>query len=198
MEVLADDFEFKIGEWRNVVRPAAPAPDGVSITILLDPAPTANSTSDESAFTVSYVNQRESDGVNELVVLSMDADRWKGGLLADRTLDLIQQWPPTKFVYEDNPGLDWFRDLLELKAASKGIILPRIEAFTPHNGRLQKSRRIRRLQTVFDVDPPAIAFHRGAYIEKLFEQADKFRMNSDQKRKKNDMLDSLALSCGYR
>jgi hypothetical protein len=195
---MEEDFSFSLFQWHRAAVAPAPPPAGSPIVLLLDPAFTANEQSDESAFAVTYTSCRESDGVNVLNVLDMAANHWKGGKLVDKTLDLIQQWQPVKFSYENGTGMDFFYDLLVLKAGLKGVTLPRIEAFTPHNGRLQKSRRIRRLQTVFDVVPPAIVFHRGAYVEKLFEQADKFRMNSDQKRKKNDMLDSLALSCGFR
>jgi hypothetical protein len=195
---MEDDFSFSLFQWdRAVVAPVLP-PAGSPIVLLLDPAFTATEQSDESAFAVTYTSCRESDGVNVLNVLDMAANRWKGGKLVDKTLDLIQQWQPIKFSYENGTGMDFFYDLVFLKAGLKNVTLPRIDAFTPHNGRLQKSHRIRRLQTVFDVDPPAIVFHRGAYLEKLFRQAECFRMNSDAKRRKNDMLDSLSLSCGFR
>jgi hypothetical protein len=195
---MEDDFSFALFQWHRAVVAPAPPPPGSPIVLLLDPAFTATEQSDESAFAVTYTSCRESDGVNVLNVLDMAANRWKGGKLADEALSLIELWSPIKFSYENGTGMDFFYDLLILKASLKDVTLPRIEAFTPHNGRLQKSRRIRRLQTVFDVNPPAIIFHHGPYIEKLMEQAERFRMNGDKKRKKNDMLDSLALSCGYR
>jgi hypothetical protein len=195
---MDDNFAFTLSQWYSAIAAPAPPPAGAPIVLLLDPAFTATEQSDESSFCVSYKEQRESDGITVLNVLDMAADKWRGGLLVDKGLSLIRKWAPVKFSYENGTGMDFFYDLLFSKAESQNIALPVIDAFTPHNGRLQKSYRIRRLQTVFDVDPPAIIFQRGSYVEKLFEQAELFRMNGDKKRKKNDMLDSLALSAGFR
>jgi hypothetical protein len=195
---MEDDFQFRLDQWYSAVVAPAPPPAGAPIVLLLDPAFTATEQSDESSYCVSYKSQREGDGITVLNVLDMAADKWRGKLLVDTALSLIQKWAPTKFNYENGTGMDFFYDLLLLKAELKGIILPRIEPFTPRNGRLQKSNRIRRIQSLFDIDPAAIVFHRGAYFEKLCEQAERFQMNSDRKRRRNDMLDSLALSAGFR
>jgi hypothetical protein len=191
-----DTFDFRLDQWyRSVVAPAAP-PEDAQILLLLDPAFTLNEQSDDSAFCVSYMEQRKSDDVNVLNVLDMVSGRFKS--LADETIRLIEQWRPAKFQYENGTGMIFYHELLLQKAELKGITLPRVDPFTPRNGRLQKSFRIRKIQTLFDIEPAAIVFHRGAWNHKLFEQAEKFRMNSDARRVPNDSLDALALSCGFR
>jgi hypothetical protein len=193
------DFAFHISQWSAAVHSPIPPPADASITLLLDPAPTANPQSDESAFACGFISDyRESDGRNVLTILDMVSNKYKGGGLADETLRLIQKWSPSKFSYENNPGLDWFYDLLLLKANARGISLPRIDPFSPHNGKACKEKRIQRVQSLFDCDPSAIVFQNGAYCEKLFEQARRFRIGADKKGVENGLLDALSLLAGFR
>lgn len=190
-------FRFNASQWQTACVPSdSLIPADAFIRLLLDPSPTANPQSDLSAFACGYAALRE-DGVVSLTVLDMDTGKYRGGELADKALELIQQWKPVKFSCENNPGVDWFVDLLVLKAKQAEIALPHIEAFTPRNGKQEKDRRIWRLQQLFDCDPPAIRFHYRAYCARLFEQVERFEIGGDKKGRENGLLDSLALLAGY-
>ena len=192
------DFSFAVSQWRGACHPPVPFPVDTPITLLLDPAPTANPQSDESAFACGFISQRESDGVNVLTVLDMASAKYKGVALVDETLRLTEKWAPRKLSYENIPGMDWFRDLLLSQADLKGIAVPHISAFAPHNGKGAKDKRIRRIQSLLDCDPPAISFQYGSYCERLFEQVARFQIGGDKKGQENGLLDSLAMLAGFR
>lgn len=195
------DFYFQISQWRGATIQPTPSPTDTPTEqpepiLLLDPSPTSNPQSDESAFACGFMSQ---DGdKNVLTVLDMASGKYKGGALVDETIRLIEKWKPDRFSYENIPGMDWFRDLLLLKASLKGIAVPYVHAFSPYNGKGCKEKRICRLQTLFDCEPPAIVFHRGPYCEKLYDAAERFRMGSDKKGAENGLLDALSLIAGFR
>jgi hypothetical protein len=183
--------KFQVAQWRRCVTLPSdfvPPPD-VRIALFLDSSPTTGPQSDKSAFACGFVSQRESDGVNELTVLDMATDKYVS--LASATLDLIQKWEPLKFSYENIPGMDWYRELLLLKAEQRGVAIPQIEAITPRNTKCAKENRIWRLQSLFG-PPPAIVFRWGSYCELLFKQVEEFQIGGDRKGRENGLLDSLA------
>jgi hypothetical protein len=190
-----ESFAFSIPQWRAACRPPATPTEGACITLLLDPAPTAGPQSDDSSFACGYISE---EFPKTLTVLDIASAKWRGGALADETLELIETHKPRLFAYENNPGMDWFRELLILKAERRGIAVPHIDAFTPYNGRAAKEKRICRLQTLFDCDPPSIVFQSGSYCEQLFRAAERFQVGGDKKGQENGRLDSLALLAGFR
>lgn len=190
------DFNFQISQWGACTRPSGPLPVDGRIHLLLDPAPTANPQSDESAFVVGYFSDyRECDSQRERVVLDMASNRWRGGALATQALNMIEAWKPVKFSYENIPGMDWFLDLLVLKAESRGLALPRIVPFSPNNKKGCKEKKIQNLQCLFDADPPLIVFEEGNYCRKLFDAARDFRVGNGKKGRCDDLLDVLSLFC---
>lgn len=188
---------FKIDQWRRAVVSTAPIPqtEGICVTLLLDASPTANPQSDESAFACGYLYS--SDGETDLLVVKgVESGKWKGGLLCDKTLDLIERYSPALFRYENcvAQGMDFFFDLLQIKAAQRSITLPAwIDAFKPLNKKRAKECRIEKLQTFFDREPAGISFEYGTYLGKLFEQVETWEPGSDKKGRENGCLDALAM-----
>lgn len=202
-EPITAPFRFQVSQWRSAIVPAAPIPsdDGISVVLVLDASPTANPQSDESAFACGYLYSP--DGQNDLLtVKDIESGKWKGGFLADKTLDLIERWSPHVFRYEhvQGQGMDWFYDLLFLKAEKRDIKLPRIDPFMPGNKRGEKERRIQRLQSLFERDgqPIGIALEHGPYLGKFLQQIEDYEPGANEKGRLNDVLDALAMLAGFR
>lgn len=189
--------QFDIFKWRSCVSlpPDFVPPRDANIMIWLDSSPTSGPQSDESAFVCGYkFPQGES---NVLTVLDMSSQKWPDGSLADEALRMIQKWNPVEFRYENIPGMDWFKALLLLKADVSQISLPPVCPFTPRNVKGIKDRRIWALNDLFKCNPPAIAFRRDSYCEKLFAQVEKFKFGGDAKGQENGLLDVLGMSAGF-
>jgi hypothetical protein len=191
-----EDFRFNVTQWRTVVEDFEP-PQDAEITVTLDPAFTSNDTSDKSALVAAFKIER-GDGVRELKVLDTRSDRWKGGALADATIDFCEKWNPVALKIERIPGVDILIDSILDKCKVRHITAPHIEAFTPNCRKGAKNTRIVRLQTLWECTPPAIRIKYGPHIGPLFEEVEAFVPSQQNRGRQINTLDALALACGFR
>jgi hypothetical protein len=191
-----ESFRFSIGQWRSVVEDFLPPPDA-EITVTLDPAFTSNDTSDKSALVASYKVDRE-DGVRELNVLDTRSERWKGGALADATIDFCEKWKPQSLRIERIPGVDILVDMIRDKCKAREIEPPHIQAFTPNCIKGAKNYRIVKLQELWKRNPPPIRIKYGHHIGPLFEEVEAFVPSQQNRGRQINTLDALALACGFR
>jgi hypothetical protein len=191
-----ENFRFNVAQWRMVVEDFA-APQDAEITVTLDSAFTSNDTSDKSALVASFKVERD-DGVRELNVLGTESARWKGGALADATIDFCEKWNPVALKIERIPGVDILIDTILDKCKARHITPPHVEAFTPNCRKGAKNHRILKLQTLWDCSPPAIRIKYGLHIGPLFEEVGAFVPSQQNRGRQINTLDALALACGFR
>jgi hypothetical protein len=197
LTVPFEDFRFNATQWYGAMRSDIEVPADVVIRVLLDPAFSAQPSSDKSALLASYMHTREDDGVPELVVLDGRSDRWKGMKLADATIDFCELWKPGLLRIERIVGVDLLIDAIRLKCELRGIDPPVIGAFAPSTRKSAKNLRIFRLQSLFG-EPPAIQIRRGAYVDGLIEEVEAFVPSPQNRGRQINLLDCLALSAGFR
>jgi hypothetical protein len=194
--MAVEDFRFSLSQFSAAVRSNIEIPPDAVIRVLLDPAFSAQSTSDKSALLASYMHPRE-DGINELVVLDGRTNRWKGMQLADATVEFCELWKPGLLRIERIVGVDLLIDAIRLKCELKGIKPPLIEAFAASTRKNAKNLRILRLQSLLG-ERDALRLRRGAYVEELMEEVENFIPTPQNRGRQINLLDCLALSAGFR
>jgi hypothetical protein len=190
-----EDFRFSLPMWRSVVQYNVETfPD---VRVMVDTAPTAGDHSDRSAC-FAYATNYRPDGINEIVVLGAATDRWRGIELARQVKTFSDEWHPTRIDLERIVGTDLLIDSINLTYQLAGSTAPPLVAFPPNNAKGAKNTRIMRLQSLFEVTPPAIRIQRGAFNSVLFEELESFVAVPKNRGRQINLIDCLALACGYR
>ena len=199
--MATEDFRFTSSQWHSAIRNEIEIPPDAVIRVLLDPAFTAQPSSDRSALLASYMHSRE-DGVNELVVLSGKTGRYKGMALADRTIEFCESvsanfGKPGLLRIERIVGVDLLIDTIKFKCELAGITPPLIDAFAPNCKKGAKNNRIVRIVSLLG-ERDALRLRRGPYIEDLMEEVEAFVPSKQNRGRQINLVDCLALSAGFR
>jgi len=193
-----EDFRFDVGRWRSAIEPGIEIPSDVELRAILDPSLTANPSSDRSALVVGFTRTRDSDGINEFVLLDASSNRWRGIQLADASLEFCLKWNIKTLQVERIPGVDLLKDAIALQAKLRNVESPAIRLFNPCVIKGAKNRRILRFRTLFECSPAAIRIQNGTYIPMLFEEIENFIPTPSNRGRQVNILDACALCAGFR
>ena len=191
---MSDGFRFQISQWRECILPVASCPQYPPIRLVIDPSYTASSTSDESSIAVGFLDEDSA-----LTVLDCIHGRFKGLALPDQIFSVIEQWHPQRVWLErnGNGACDLLVDTTVLRAEMCEVSIPAVETFVPNNRVGAKSLRIRQLQNL--IDQHLFHISPGPYVSALLTEAERYDFAiSDNHRRLDSMLDSLALLAGFR
>jgi hypothetical protein len=191
---MSDGFRFQIRQWRERILPVASRPPYPPVRLVIDPSYTASSTSDESSVAVGFLDEDSA-----LTVLDCVHGRFKGLDLPDQIVSSIELWRPQRVWLErnGNGACDLLMDTIVLRAEMREVSIPIIETFVPNNRVGAKSLRIRQLQNL--IDQHLFHISPGPYVSALLAETERYDFeSSDNHRRSDSMLDSLALLAGFR
>jgi hypothetical protein len=184
---------FDLTEWRRCVLSIPPFPPFPTLRMAVDPAYSANPSSDDSSYCLGFLDEDSS-----FTLLDCGRGLWKGIQLPDKIVDALKKWdsPDVWIEKTGNGASDLLRDVIVLQCATREVTVPRISFYTP---RTPKASRIRRLQGLVEND--LLHISPTCPYGSLFDQALAFDFeskNKDNHRRPDDLLDALAAVCGFR
>lgn len=188
-----------INKWRGCLTlpPDYTPPIPATIRMGIDASPTANPDSDESAIAVGHFY--EADPWTGLVLLDCVAGRYKGMLLPDKIVDLIELWIPEEISIERNlqHGGELLVDAIVYRATDRGIAIPRITSFSASNKLAAKVKRVRRIEDEL-IDHGLLKIRTAGFIDKLFDEVRNFSFDPENHGRLDSCLDALAFLAGFR
>jgi hypothetical protein len=172
-------------------------PSGAILRMGIDPSPTANPDSDESAIAVGHFC--EADPWPGLALLDCVAGRYKGMLLPDKIVDLMELWIPEEISIECNRqhGGELLVDAIEYRAKDRGIAIPRITSFSASNKFAAKVTRVCRIESEL-IDHGLLKIRQAGFIDKLFDEVRNFSFDPENHGRLDSCLDALAFLAGFR
>lgn len=166
----------------GLVRPERPLPEELSDgIIILDPAPTAESTSDPSAITV----HAHVEGIKIPIIIDAAVGNWTEDQILDEMVRLSEYWGITTWGIEAEAAQRLYIPLFKLLLATRDIPDGIINYIPLMSGGKKKSRRILSFRSVVTSGSYAIAADLDDLIVELAEY-------NPESTKKDDLPDSAA------
>lgn len=193
---FSPSFKFDCNLWRRTVTDSISVPLETSIHLWVDPAYFSDEKSnDQSAMAVTF---KITDDYGTVLVVKDAAAGWfKGLALPDKIAAMAHAHHVDQIHIErcGNGAPDLLEETIELRAQQQGITLGHIIQFSPNNKNGAKRRRVYRLQSLLENDPPFIRLCTGPYIPSLLQQVRNFCFDTDENHRREDgLLDVLALA----